>query len=224
MQRVSGTLAALNMFLSKAAERSLSCRDTLKKCTNKKDFHWTIEAEEAFQTMKKLIAELPTLTAPKKEEELMVYLPTANEAVSAVLLVERDERQTPVHYVSRTLQGVEINYPPMEKLALALVHAARRLKIVELEAYGIKYALRSAIKRQVLADFLADTMVEDSPTPVKTDGPNNTLVEAESMEEQEAIKTKVPESVRAESDIWKLYTDGASNEHGSRAGLVLMDP
>ncbi|GJS24523.1 reverse transcriptase domain-containing protein [Tanacetum coccineum] len=36
--------------------------------------------------------------APKKEEELMVYLSAADEAVSVVLLVERDERQTPIHY------------------------------------------------------------------------------------------------------------------------------
>ncbi|GJR25559.1 reverse transcriptase domain-containing protein [Tanacetum coccineum] len=47
----------------------------------------TIEAEEAFQAMKKLIAEMSTLTAPKKEEELMVYLSVANEAISTVLLV-----------------------------------------------------------------------------------------------------------------------------------------
>ncbi|GJR86178.1 reverse transcriptase domain-containing protein [Tanacetum coccineum] len=58
----------------------------------------------------------------------MVYLSAPNEAVSVALLMERDGRQAPIHYVSRTLQGAEINYPPMEKLVLALVHAARRLK------------------------------------------------------------------------------------------------
>nr|GEU56884.1 hypothetical protein [Tanacetum cinerariifolium] len=78
--------------------------------------------------MKKLIAELPTLTTPKKEEELMVYLSAANEAVSVALLVERDGRQTLIHYISQTLQGAETNYPPMEKLTLVLVHAARRLR------------------------------------------------------------------------------------------------
>ncbi|GJR07600.1 reverse transcriptase domain-containing protein [Tanacetum coccineum] len=119
MQRLSGKLATLNRFLSKAAKKALPCLDTLKKCTYKKDFHWTTEAEEAFQAMKKLIAELPTLTALKKGEELMVYLSAANEAVSAVLLVERDGRQALIHYVSKTLQGAEINYPPMEKLVLA---------------------------------------------------------------------------------------------------------
>nr|GEU72067.1 hypothetical protein [Tanacetum cinerariifolium] len=80
------------------------------------------------KAIKKLIAGLPTLTAPKKEEELMVYLSTANEAISAILLVEREGRQAPIHYVSKILQGTEINYPPMEKLALALVYAAKRLR------------------------------------------------------------------------------------------------
>nr|GEW97273.1 reverse transcriptase domain-containing protein [Tanacetum cinerariifolium] len=80
MKQLSGKLSALNIFLSKAAERALPCLDTLKNCTNKKDFLWTTEAEEAFQAMKKLIAELPTLTAPKKEEELVVYLSATKEA------------------------------------------------------------------------------------------------------------------------------------------------
>ncbi|GJZ16649.1 reverse transcriptase domain-containing protein [Tanacetum coccineum] len=141
MQRLSGKLAALNRFLSKAAEKVLPCLDTLKKCTNKKDFHWTIEAEEAFQEMKKLITELPTLMAPRKEEERMVYLSTANEAFIAVLLVERHGRQAPIHYKEK------------------------------------------------------------------------------SKEEQEAPESKTPENLGTETDIWKLYTDGASNEHGSRAGL-----
>ncbi|GJZ03087.1 reverse transcriptase domain-containing protein [Tanacetum coccineum] len=119
---------ALNRFLSKAAERVIPCLDTLKKCINKKDFCWTEIAEEAFQAMKKLIAELPTLTAPIKDEELMVYLSAASEAVSAVLLVERSRRQMPIYYVSRSLDGTELNYAMMEKLSLALVHAARRLR------------------------------------------------------------------------------------------------
>ncbi|GJS24796.1 reverse transcriptase domain-containing protein [Tanacetum coccineum] len=117
----------------------------------------------------------------------------------------------------------------MEKLALALVHAARQLRRlakwgIELEAYGIKYAPKSAIKGQVLADFLADTMAEDSSMHVKTKGPNDTLAEGESMEDQEATETKAPENLRTETNIWKLYTDGSSNEHRSGAGLIMIDP
>ncbi|GJX77214.1 mitogen-activated protein kinase homolog NTF4-like protein [Tanacetum coccineum] len=41
------------------------------------DFQWTPEAEEAFKQMKKLIAELPTLTALREHEELIIYLAAA---------------------------------------------------------------------------------------------------------------------------------------------------
>ncbi|GKF88266.1 reverse transcriptase domain-containing protein, partial [Tanacetum coccineum] len=54
--------------------------------------------------MKKLIAELPILTAPMEKEELIVYLAAAREAVSAVLMTERKEKQMPVYFVSRALQ------------------------------------------------------------------------------------------------------------------------
>ncbi|GJS78590.1 reverse transcriptase domain-containing protein [Tanacetum coccineum] len=128
MQSLSGKLAALNRFLSKSAERSLPFLDMLKKCTNKKDFRWTEAAEAAFLEMKKLVSELPTLATPKKGETLMMYLAASNKAVSTVLLTKRDGRQMPIHYVSRSLQGVETNYALIEKLALALVHAARRLR------------------------------------------------------------------------------------------------
>ncbi|GJV62607.1 reverse transcriptase domain-containing protein, partial [Tanacetum coccineum] len=106
---LSGKLAAINKFLFKAVERIIPCLDTLKKCTNKNDFRWTRAAEEAFQTMKKLIVELPTLIAPMKGEEMMVYLSEANEAISAVLLVERNGRQMSIHYISRSLQGAKVN-------------------------------------------------------------------------------------------------------------------
>ncbi|GKB09301.1 reverse transcriptase domain-containing protein [Tanacetum coccineum] len=66
-------------------------------------------------------------------------------------------------------------------------------------------------------------MAEDISTQVKINRPSDTLVEGESMEVQEATETKAPKNLRTETDIWKLYTDGASNEHGSRAGLILID-
>ncbi|GJY45220.1 reverse transcriptase domain-containing protein [Tanacetum coccineum] len=144
MQSLSGKLAALNCFLSKSAERSLPFLDTLKKCTNKKDFRWTEAAEAAFLEMKKLVSELPTLTTPKKGETLMIYLAAANEAVSAVLLTERNRRKMPIHFVNRSLQGAETNYASMEKLALALVHAARRLRRY-FQAHPIKVITDSPI-------------------------------------------------------------------------------
>ncbi|GJX58991.1 reverse transcriptase domain-containing protein [Tanacetum coccineum] len=75
-----------------------------------------MEAEVAFKQIKKLIAELLTLTTPMEREELIVYLAAAREAISAVLMTERETKQMPVYFVSSALQGPEINYTPMEKL------------------------------------------------------------------------------------------------------------
>ncbi|GJZ89691.1 reverse transcriptase domain-containing protein [Tanacetum coccineum] len=116
-----------------------------------------------------------------KDEELMVYLSAANEAVSAVLLVERNERQIPIHYISRALQGAEINYLRMEKLALALVHNARAT------------------------------------------GQDNTLIEGKVLEVRRTTEDQIPTAPPDEMNIWKLYTDGASNDHGSGTGLILID-
>ncbi|GKE92463.1 reverse transcriptase domain-containing protein [Tanacetum coccineum] len=64
----------------------------------------------------------------------------------------------PIHYVSRSLQGAETNYAPMEKLALALVHAARRLRRY-FQAHPIKVITDSPIG-QVLNNSGASRRLE----------------------------------------------------------------
>ncbi|GKC44022.1 reverse transcriptase domain-containing protein, partial [Tanacetum coccineum] len=116
VQSLNGKLASLNRFLSKSAETSLPLFKTLKKCIKKSDFHWTPEAEQAFKQLKQHLSKLPLLVAPKPKEELIVYLSASPGAISAVLITERGAVQTPVYFVSRALQGPELNYTPMEKL------------------------------------------------------------------------------------------------------------
>ncbi|GKB57603.1 reverse transcriptase domain-containing protein [Tanacetum coccineum] len=108
----------------------------------KSDFHWTTEAEEAFKQMKKLIVELPMLTAPMEKEELIVYLAAAKETVSAVLMTEREAKQMPIYFVSRALSGPKINYTSMEKP-------------------------RVSVKGQILVDFIVEQPEEDSLDTLK---------------------------------------------------------
>ncbi|GJS64906.1 reverse transcriptase domain-containing protein [Tanacetum coccineum] len=112
-----------------------SPRTIKEKCIKKSDFHWTPEAKQAFTQLKQHLSELPLLVAPKPKEELIVYLAASYGAISAVLMTERDTVQTPVYFVSRALQGPELNYSPMEKLVLSLVFTAIRLrrKVTEIE-------------------------------------------------------------------------------------------
>ncbi|GJR34839.1 reverse transcriptase domain-containing protein [Tanacetum coccineum] len=157
----------------------------------------TYPDEEAFQAMKKLIAKLPTLTAPKKEEELMVYLSAANE----VVITDKP--------ISQILDNRE---------------ATRRLSKwgIELEAYIIKYAPRSVIKGQVLADFLADTMTEDNPTQEKTNRSDDTLAERESREEQETTIIKAPKNLKAKADYsYALRLNFANSNNDAKYEALL---
>nr|GEW19461.1 hypothetical protein [Tanacetum cinerariifolium] len=95
-----------NRFLSKSAEKSLLFFKALKKCIKKSDFQWTAKAKASFKQMKKLMAELPTLTAPMEKEKLIVYLATAREAKLSVKLGKYD-----IHYRPRkSLKGQILAY------------------------------------------------------------------------------------------------------------------
>jgi hypothetical protein len=165
-----------------------------------------------------------------------MYLAAADLAVSSVLMVERGQVQTPIYYVSRVLSGPEVRYSAMEKLTLSLVHATRRLRryfqahtvevqtsfpiqqvlrrpelsirlakwAVELNAFVITYKPRTATKGQIIADFIAEV----------PEGKEKELKEYETELNQGSKST----------EVWTLHTDGASNEEGNGAGLILDGP
>nr|GFB05376.1 reverse transcriptase domain-containing protein [Tanacetum cinerariifolium] len=144
-------------------DSSLPLFKTLKKCTNKGDFCWTTEAEEAFTQLKQHIATLPTLVAPRPGEELIMYLSATHGAINAVLLTDRNSLQTSVYFVNKALKKTEVNYSAMEKLVLALVFAAKRLR---------RYFQAHPIV--ILADFIIkkpDTDVAPSRSKVKLHEP-----------------------------------------------------
>ncbi|KAK3010195.1 hypothetical protein RJ639_011946 [Escallonia herrerae] len=70
----------------------------------------------------------------KLEVTVYLYNPTIkpfnirNVAVSTVLIREEEGKQRPVYYISKVLQDVETRYPRIDKVALALVISARKLR------------------------------------------------------------------------------------------------
>nr|GEW37742.1 reverse transcriptase domain-containing protein [Tanacetum cinerariifolium] len=161
VQSLNGNLAILNRFLSKSAKKSLLLFPTLKKCIKKSDFHWTAKAEQAFKQLKQHLSELPLLVAPKPKEEMIIYLSATHGAISAVLMTERGSVQTSIYFISRALQGPELNYSLIEKLVLSLVFAAKRLRRY-FQAHPITVVTDQPIKQVmsrpdvILADFLIE--------------------------------------------------------------------
>ncbi|KAK0604330.1 hypothetical protein LWI29_014567 [Acer saccharum] len=232
VQKLTGRVAALNRFISKSFEKCLPFFNILRK---NKAFEWNDDCEKALQELKNYLKSPPLLSKPKDNETLFIYLAVSDTAVSAVLVREEGSSQHPVYYVSKTLLDAETRYSRLEKLALALVMAARKLRpyfqchsikvltayplknilhkpelsgrltkwAVELSEYDISFHPRSAMKSQVLADFIADFTPGES-------------VQAE----QELVA--LTETVTP--GVWILSVDGSSSIKGSGLGLVLESP
>ena len=125
VQKLTGRIAALGRFISKSGDKCLPFFKALKKV---KDFEWTSESQEAFEQSKKYMAEPPLLSKPVDGETLYVYLAVSEKALSAVLVREDRKIQKPVYYVSKILHGAELNYSVIEKFALAMITASRKLR------------------------------------------------------------------------------------------------
>nr|GEX88975.1 reverse transcriptase domain-containing protein [Tanacetum cinerariifolium] len=61
----------------------------------------TAKAETTFKQTKRSIVEFPMLTASKKKEELIIYLATAKEAISVVLMMKKDGKPVPIYFGNR---------------------------------------------------------------------------------------------------------------------------
>jgi hypothetical protein len=72
------------------------------------------------------------LCPPEPRSPLLLYVSASNSVVSAVLVQEKEEegklKKTPVYFASEALSGSEIFYSELEKIAYAVVMAARKLR------------------------------------------------------------------------------------------------
>jgi len=123
--QLTGRMAALSQFVSAGGEKGHSYFQCLKRNNR---FVWTKECEEAFVKLKEYLASSPVLCKPQLGTPLRLYFAITEKAVSAVLAQEQDQIQKPIYFVSKVLQGPEMRYQTLEKVALAVVFSARRLR------------------------------------------------------------------------------------------------
>ena len=122
IQRLTGRIAALSRFVSRASDKCLPFFQVLKKA-----FQWDTHCQEAFTALKAYLSSPPIPVSPSEGELLTLYLAISDFATSAAVVRERNRVQQPVYYCSRALRGAEERYPKMEKLILALVTTSRKL-------------------------------------------------------------------------------------------------
>ena len=83
VQSLTGRVAALNRFVSKATDKCLPFFKVLMKA-----FEWTDECQKAFQDLKDYLTTVPFLSPSVKGEELYLYLEVSPHAVSSALIRE----------------------------------------------------------------------------------------------------------------------------------------
>ena len=111
VQRLTGRIATLSRFVSRASDKCQPFFQVLKKA-----FQWNAKCEEAFAALKVYLSSPPILVSPIEGELLTIYLAVSDFSTSTVLVRDKEQVQHPVYYCSRALRGAEERYPRMEKL------------------------------------------------------------------------------------------------------------
>ena len=88
VQSLTGKIAALNRFVSKATDKCLPFFRTLRK-----SYEWTDECQKAFEDLKKYLSSPPLLGPSEPGEELYLYIAVSQAAVSAALVKEEEGTQ-----------------------------------------------------------------------------------------------------------------------------------
>ena len=97
----------------------------------KKDVHfeWDEACSNAFAHMKRYLLNPPILGALIPRKPLVLYIATQEKSLGALMVQENKEgKERALYYLSRTLNGAELNYSPIEKMCLALFFAIDKLK------------------------------------------------------------------------------------------------
>ncbi|XP_077251726.1 uncharacterized protein LOC143890940 [Tasmannia lanceolata] len=165
-------------------------------------------------------------------------------AVSAVLAKKSYKKEHPVYYVSKTQHGEETRYLNIEKFALTVVSAARKLRPY-FQAHPIilltDQPLRKILKKPETSGRMVswavelgefDIQVRPRPT-IKSQALADFIVESTAPATEPATigETRGPTEQTTREDMeqsdgthWTLHVDGSAGKTGRGAGVVLHGP
>ncbi|KAL2241784.1 UNVERIFIED_CONTAM: Retrovirus-related Pol polyprotein from transposon opus [Sesamum indicum] len=218
VQKLTGRIASLNRFISRSADRNLHFFKILRKV---KGLEWTEECEQAFQELKKYLESPPLLANPREGDILYLYLAISDNAVSSVLVKEKGKIQNPVYYVSKMLQGAETRYAEIEKLALAVVVTARKLRPY-FQSHQIvvrtNHPLRNILTRPEASGRMIKWAVELGEFDIS--------YQSRTAEKAQVLADFMVEisGISEDRGTWMLHVDGSSNANNGGAGILIQGP
>jgi hypothetical protein len=101
-------------------------QDMIKKNV---EFKWGSKEKEAFDKIKEDIEKAPTLLSPYFDRDFILYTFSSDIAFVVVLTQKNSEGdEFPMDFMSSGLQGVEINYPEVDKHAYAVFKVVKHFR------------------------------------------------------------------------------------------------
>ena len=171
----------------------------------------------------------PFLVSPLEGELLTLYLAVSDFSTNVILIRDKDQVQHPVYYCSRALRGAEERYPRIEKLILALVTTAWKLRPY-FRAHTIEipteYPMKQVLHKPETSGRLMKWAIELSEFDIrykpKTSIKGQVLVDF--VMEFTSVELAEDTQMTPDLPVWKLSVDGAANAQGSGVELILTSP
>ena len=92
-------------------------------------FKWTDVEKNAFSKIKTAVMHSPSLKSPDFEKDFILYTFASDDSLAAVLTQKEDGGdEYPISFMSTGLQGVELNYPAMDKQAYAVFKEVKQFR------------------------------------------------------------------------------------------------
>ncbi|XP_061376471.1 uncharacterized protein LOC133318480 [Gastrolobium bilobum] len=186
---------------------------------------WNPACEAAFKKVKKCLATPPILSKPNPGDILILYLAVGEEAISVVLIKETNEGQEPIYFVSRALQGAEIRYQKLKKMAFSLLVTTRRLRPY-FQGHQIvvrtNQPIRQVLPKPDLTGIMTNWAIELSEYDIAYESQKE--IKSQALDDFIMELTPVNSENEKSGSACKVYIDGSFNNKGSGAGIILETP
>jgi hypothetical protein len=131
-----GKIGFVRRYTPNFAEIVKPITDMLKKGH---DLIWSEEAKQAFENIKQALSHSPILASPDYSRDFQIFSFASDHTIACVLLQKMDGHDQQIAYMSRSLQGSELKYKPMEKHAYAMVKGLAHFRLSFWNSHIVAY-------------------------------------------------------------------------------------